>query len=155
MRIHDIAGGAAGVGIGLYVLVQGAKMPPDHIMKIGPSFFPSLVAAVLIGFSALLALQGFLSRKPGGFEPLDFRSFGIWRALIALGAATVYTALLRPVGFLPMTVLFILSLMLLLGARRPLGLALVPLAATAGVWLVFERLLLITLPAGLLGLLGF
>ncbi len=155
MRVHDIAGGAAGVGIGVFVLVQGARMPPDHIMKIGPSFFPSLVAAVLIGFSALLALRGALSRKPGDFERLDFRSFGIWRALLALGAGAVYTALLRPVGFLPMTILFILALMLLLGARKPLTLVLVPLAATAGVWLVFERLLLITLPTGLLALLGF
>lgn len=155
MRIHDIAGGAVGAGIGLYALIQGAKMPPDHIMKIGPSFFPSLVAAVLIGFSALLALQGALSRKPGGFERVDFRSFGIWRALLSLGAAAAYTALLRPVGFLPMTVLFILALMLLLGARGPIGLVLVPLAATAGVWLVFEQVLLITLPVGLLGLLGF
>lgn len=155
MRIHDIAGGAAGIGTGLYVLVQGAKMPPDHIMKIGPSFFPNFVATILIGFSVLLVFQGALSRKPGNFDRLDFRSFGLWRALIALGAGAVYTALLRPVGFLPMTILFILALMLLLGARKPLVLALVPLAATAGVWLVFERLLLISLPTGLLSLLGF
>jgi len=154
MKVHDIVGGLAGIGISSYVLIRGAKMPVDHIMKLGPSFFPSVLAVVLIGFSAALVLQGALSKKPSDFDPIDFRSFGIWRVLLALLAAVAYAVLLKPLGFIPVTILFILSLMLLLGSRRPLDLVLTPLLATLGVWFVFERLLAISLPLGLLSILG-
>lgn len=154
MKAHDITGGLAGIGISAYVLIRGAKMPEDHIMKLGPSFFPNLLAVVMIGFSAVLVLQGLFSKKPSDFDPVDFRSFGIWRALLALLAAVAYAFLLKPLGFIPVTTLFILSLMLLLGSRRPLDLALTPLLAALSVWFVFERLLAISLPVGLLSIFG-
>jgi putative tricarboxylic transport membrane protein len=151
----DIAGGAVGAAIGVYILVEGAKMPPDHIMKLGPSFFPSILAILILGFSAWLIVMGFLSKKEGGFERINFRDSGIWRAILSLAAAMVYAFLLKPIGFIPDTILFVLALMLLLGSRKPLELTLVPILSTAGVWFVFERLLTISLPVGLMSVFGF
>lgn len=154
MRTANIAGGAVGAAIGTWVLIEAAKMPADHIMKIGPSYYPSLLAVALIGLSAALCVQGALGKKGGDFESIDFSSFGVYRALIALASALVYVFLMRPLGFLPATTLFVLALMLLLGSRKPLELILVPPLAALGVWLVFDRLLMITLPAGLLSYAG-
>jgi putative tricarboxylic transport membrane protein len=155
MKAPDIVGGAIGMAIGSYVLIEGAKMPEDHIMKIGPSFFPNVLAIVLIGFSAFLILQGALSRKDGSFDSIDFRAAGVQRALLTLCTALGYAFFLKTVGFLPCTALFILILMLLLGSRKLLELILTPLIATTGVWFVFERLLMISLPAGLMSMIGF
>ncbi len=154
MRKADIAGGAVGAALGTWVLLEGAKMPTDHIMKIGPSYYPSLLAVALIGLSAALCVQGARGKKGGDFEPIDFSSFGIYRALIALAAALVYAFLMPPLGFLPATTLFVLGLMLLLGSRKPLELIIAPPLTALGVWLVFDRLLMITLPAGLLSYAG-
>ena len=154
MKKPDIVAGAIGVAIGSYVLVEGKKMPVDHIMKIGPSFFPSMLAVGLIGFSAFLAIRGAIAKESGDFDRIDFRSFGIWRALLSLLAAVVYSLLLKPLGFIPDTVLLVLGVMLLLGSRRPLDLVLAPLLCTLGVWLVFEQLLMISLPVGILSIFG-
>lgn len=154
MKKPDIVGGAVGVAIGTYVLIEGAKMPPDVVMKIGPNFFPDILAILLIGFSVFLIIQGATSKKDGGFDRIDLRSPGFIRAALSLLVSCVYAFILKPVGFLPGTALFILALMLLLGSRKARDLALVPVLASVAVWLVFEKLLTISLPAGLMSLFG-
>jgi putative tricarboxylic transport membrane protein len=154
MKVPDIAAGAIGAAIGGYVLIQGARMPPDIIMKIGPAFFPSMLAIGLIAFSAYLAIKGALSKESGGYEKIDFRSFGIWRAVISLGISAVYAVLVKPLGFIPTSMLFIAALMLLLGYRKILGIVLVSIGATAGVYLVFSVLLVISLPVGIMSIFG-
>ncbi len=154
MKVPDIAAGSIGAAIGAYVLIQGAKMPVDHIMKIGPSFFPSLLAILLIVFSAYLALKGALSKESGGYERIDFGSFGIWRAIIALALSAAYAFFLKRLGFIPTSILFIAAIMILLGNKKPLVIVLVSIGATAGVYLVFSILLVISLPAGIMSLVG-
>ena len=154
MKVPDIAGGAVGVAIGAYVIIQSAKMPPDHIMKIGPAFFPSILAIGLIVFSVYLAVAGALTKKEGGFERIDFRRFGIWRAVISLGISAVYAVALKPLGFIPASILFIAALMVLLGAKKPLVIVFVSIGATAGVYLVFSILLVISLPVGVMRVFG-
>jgi len=154
MKKPDIVAGAIGAAIGAYVLVEGAKMPPDHIMKIGPAFFPSMLSILLIAFSILLGVSGALSKEEGGFEKIDFRGFGIWRAVISLGISGAYALVLKSLGFIPASILFIAGLMVLLGSRKPLVIALVSLGSTAGVYLVFSTLLAISLPVGIMSVFG-
>ena len=52
MKKADIVGGIIGVLIGLYAIWEGLQMPTDHVMKIGPSFFPIILSAILIAFSS-------------------------------------------------------------------------------------------------------
>ena len=155
MKKPDIVGGAVGVAFGTFILIEGAKMPPDVVMKIGPNFFPDMLAMVLIGFSTILIVKGALSKTDGGFDRIDFRSPGLFRAALSLFLSCVYAFILKPVGFIPGTVLFIFALMFLLGTRKKRDLALTPVLATIAVWLVFERLLTISLPVGLMSLFGF
>jgi putative tricarboxylic transport membrane protein len=72
------------------------------------------------------------------------------RMILSLVAAVVYTLLLKSVGFFVMTILFIFAVMLVLGKRKPLSLVLVPIGTTVGVWFVFEKVLSIGLPPGIL-----
>jgi len=155
MKKPDIVAGAIGTAIGAWILFEGASFPVDLVMKVGPSFYPNLLAGLLILFSVILAVLGGLGRSKGSSEPLNPGSAGFARAALSLAAAVIYTVLLKPVGFFIMTTLFVLALMTLLGNRRPLQLALVPLGTSVGVWLIFQKLLTISLPAGLLAGLPF
>jgi len=57
---------------------------------------------------------------------------------------------LKPLGFIPTAIIFMLAMMLVLGNRKPLALALAPLIVTFGVWAIFEKLLHLNLPQGVL-----
>ena len=151
MKHVDIVSGLVGILIGAYVLIKCQSYPQDVVMKIGPAFFPEILAGGLIAFSALLILQTFLGKVSGEFEKLSLRQRGVQRILLALAVMIVYCAVLKPVGFILATIPFIMIFMFLLGNRRPLQYLWVPIAITMGVYLVFEKLLVLSLPSGLLG----
>jgi putative tricarboxylic transport membrane protein len=146
----DILSGLIGILIGGYVLVTCQSFPQDVVMKIGPAFFPEILAGGLALFSALLILQALLGRSVGEAQKLSLRDKGIQRILLALAGMIVYCALLKPVGFIIATIPFIMCYMFLLGNRKILQYLWVPAAITAGVYLVFEKLLVLSLPTGLL-----
>jgi putative tricarboxylic transport membrane protein len=150
MKTADIIGGSLGIALGGYVLYEGAKMPLDLIMKIGPSYFPDALAIALIIFSAILIIYALLGRAKGEAEAISFRDKGIQRALVSLLIIVVYTALLLPVGYPIMTILLVAGTMVLLGKRDPKQIAYVSLSTTFVVWLIFAKLLMLSMPMGLL-----
>lgn len=150
MKTADLIGGSGGVALGAYVLYEGSQMPPDLIMKIGPSFFPDMLAVGLIAFSLLLLVNALRGRTRGSAEPIRFDDPGIRRALVALVAVIVYAAALVPVGYPVVTPVLVAGLMILLGKRDPRQIALVSIATTVGVWFVFAKMLMLSMPMGLL-----
>lgn len=150
MKTADLIGGGAGIVLGSYVLYEGSKMPADLIMKIGPSFFPNALAVGLIIFSAILIVYALLGRAKGESEKLSFKDQGVQRALVSLLAIVAYTALLTTVGYPIMTILLVGGLMVLLGKRNALEIAGVAVATTFVVWLIFAKLLMLSMPMGVL-----
>jgi hypothetical protein len=150
MKKADLVGGCAGIMLGAYVLYEGSKMPPDHIMKIGPSFFPGMLASGLILFSSILIIYALLGHSKGKAEAISFSSTGIQRALVALLAIIAYAVLLVPLGYPLSTLLLVGGIMRLLGKREPMQLALVSLGTTFCVWLIFAKLLKLSMPLGVL-----
>lgn len=150
MKTADLIGGGAGIVLGSYVLYEGSKMPADLIMKIGPSFFPNALAVGLIIFSAILIVYALLGRAKGESEKLRFKDKGVQRALVSLLAIVAYTALLTTVGYPIMTILLVGGLMVLLGKRNALEIAGVAVATTFVVWLIFAKLLMLSMPMGVL-----
>jgi len=150
MKTADLIGGGAGILLGAYVLYEGSKMPADLIMKIGPSFFPDALAIGLIFFSAILIVYALLGRSKGESQAISFRDQGIQRALVSLVAIVAYTALLLPLGYPIVTVLLVGGIMALLGIRDWRQIVLVAAATTFAVWLIFAKLLMLTMPMGIL-----
>lgn len=150
MKLADIISGIIGILIGIYVLIKCHSYPEDFVMKIGPAFFPEILAAGLILFSALLILQALLGKSIGAAEKISIRQKGTQRVLLALAGMIVYCAVLKPVGFIVATIPLIMFYMFLLGNRKKLQYVWVPVAITLGVYLVFEKVLVLSLPAGLL-----
>ena len=59
MKTADLIGGGSGIALGSYILYEGSKMPADLIMKIGPSYFPNVLAVGLIFFSLILMYRSY------------------------------------------------------------------------------------------------
>ncbi|MCE5264535.1 MAG: tripartite tricarboxylate transporter TctB family protein [Deltaproteobacteria bacterium] len=150
MKLADIISGIIGILIGVYVWIKCQSYPEDFVMKIGPGFFPEFLAGGLILFSAFLIIQALLGKSIGTVEKISIRQKGIQRVLLALAGMIVYCAVLKPVGFIIATIPWIMFYMYLLGNRKKLQYLWVPAAITLAVYLVFEKVLVLSLPAGLL-----
>ena len=117
-----------------------AQLPP--IMQrnpIWPSSFPKLLAIGGV-VTALIVLCGFEKSGTGAapdateinYRRLKEYKFG--QALALLGLMVVYALVLRPVGFLAATFLFLAIGSIILGERRYFVVALVSATAACAVW---------------------
>ncbi len=150
MKVADIVGGIIGILIGLFALWEGAKMPADVVMKIAPSFFPNMLVSLLILFSTVLIVNAVRGRSKGKVEPYRLSDKGVQRGLITLAAGSVFVLVLEPLGFIPTSIIFLTFMMRVMGKRNPLLLGVTPALITAAVWLVFEKVLALSMPAGVL-----
>ena len=150
MKVADIVGGIVGILIGLFAIWEGSKMPTDVVMKIGPSFFPNILGGLLIVFSATLIVNAVRGRSKGKVEPYRLADKGTQRGLITLAAGIVFCAVLDPLGFIPTSIIFLTFMMLVMGKRNPMLIAVTPALVTLAVWLVFEKVLSLSMPAGVL-----
>ena len=150
MKKADIIGGLIGILIGLYAIWEGTKMPEDPVMKIGPNFFPNILAGFLILFSIVLVFNALRGRSKGEIAPLRLSNKGVQRGLITLVAAVFFCILLDPVGFIPTSIVFLVFMMWVMGNRKPLQMTIAPPLITLTIWLIFEKVLNLSMPAGLL-----
>jgi len=76
VKLADIISGIISGLIGVYVLITCSYYPEDLIMKIGPAFFPEILAWGLVVFSVLLILQAIAGKSLGEFEKLSIKRQG-------------------------------------------------------------------------------
>lgn len=115
--------------------------------------FPAALTAALVG---LLAMQGIaLLRRGRAGDPLARRpefSTAASQRLALLVLAVALLAFWRELGGALVILLFTLVAMLVLGERRPLMLASLPLAFSGALTFLFKVVLRVRFPDGLLGL---
>jgi len=142
-----VAVGVAIAGLGVLALLLAGSIPVLHVRgDPGPRAVP-VVSAVVVAAGATGAAAADLRRLPQGER--------ISPASLVVALATVACVLfLSRLGFVVATALFValVSLYLDRPRRHPLAAHLaVAAGAAVGLWLIFGRLLGVTLPAGPLG----
>ena len=75
---------------------------------------------------------------------------GVQRGLITLVSAILFCVVLDPLGFIPTAIIFLAFMMWVMGNRKPAMLAIAPPLVTLTIWLVFEKVLNLSMPAGIL-----
>lgn len=110
--------------------------------ELSPSLFPLLIAMFLLILSLALIREGFHSSAQEDQTALNWRP-----VVVTVLAALAYFLLMPRLGFVLATACFLVGMMVYLGERRPLPLILLPLCFSAGVYLLFARLLHVMLPA--------
>jgi putative tricarboxylic transport membrane protein len=156
LRRGWLATAAAFLALFAGTIYLSLKLPLLDALGPGPGFFPLILA--LLGAALAVALMVDLVRAPQGapeaeqVEPLmpdraaTFRIGGIVVLLLAAFSA------LDPLGYRLTALLFITLLLLVLGIRNYLVIAVVALVLSFGVFHSFYYWLKVPLPIGVLGL---
>lgn len=152
MKRADIIAGSLGIALAVYVLIVTASFPEDQVVRVGPAFFPRMLAIGLLAFSLLLIVSAFFknyTEKRDGSR-LSLKDKGIQRAAIALVATILYCLGFEYFGFFTCSIVYLLFLMFLLKDRKYLQMVLTSVIVTAAVFVIFRTFLNITLPLGTL-----
>lgn len=120
-------------------------LPP--IMRrspIWPSSFPKVlvIGATIMALAILFRLEksnATESQSEISFARLLEYNYG--QAALLLGLMVAYALLLRPLGFLPSTFLFLTVGAYILGERRYLMMSLIAAIASGGIWYLVEQIL--------------
>ncbi len=150
MKRADFIIGCLGMILTLYIWITTASFPEDQVVQVGPAFFPRMLAVGLGLTSLALIIQAIVkvSATEQKKNSLSLSDPGIRRALIALFATVIYCLLLETIGFIPLSIIYLILLMLLLKEKKYIQMCLTSVAVTGVLYAVFNMLLNITLPLG-------
>lgn len=135
--------------LALVGVVESLRLPLGSWHSPAPGLFPLLLSLVLAAMALALVIVTVARRRaaPSGGSA-GARAPGVWWTVVALLA---FYALLEPLGFLPSSFLLLVFLLRAI-ARRGWGLTLgLGAAASLASYAVFDRVLKLPMPAGLLG----
>lgn len=130
----------AGVGLlGLSLIYGWLALQLPERMQTGalpPSFFPMIIAGLLIIFSSTLIYQGLFLTPSGEKTPTPP---GFKKACVFLVVFLIYLLAMGQVGFVYASVPFFAILMVMFGEKRPHVLVLGSFGVTFFLYSVFER----------------
>lgn len=141
----DLIGGGVLLAVGLYAMIVGTKLGLGQISDPQPGFFPFWSGAVIALLSALVVIEA-LRGKCSDAEALGT----IGKPAFMIASLAAYVAVLNLLGYLLATAVLAVLLLWVLGARKWWALALAALLIAGGSYTLFDRLLNVTLPAGIL-----
>ena len=135
-------------------VVLSLQMPLGTFRMAGSGLFP-LCLGIILMLLALLYLANLLLQKDSkghSGEAAGARPGAAGQMLLFFGASALAVLCFNILGY-PLTAFLLMLLLLrILGLRRPVLLAALPLLAAAGSYLLFVQFLKIPLPKGLIGL---
>lgn len=154
----DIAIGAVVAAIGIGVIIYASGLARLNTGAIGAGLFPTVIGIFMVLFGGILLIQGLRGsvQDPAGGQTEAARAAGEnpWRLILngaaVVGVVVAYLLLADAVGFIPLMIILLALLQIVLGARV-LSAVIVAVVATAVLYVVFEQMLLVQLPNGILG----
>jgi putative tricarboxylic transport membrane protein len=139
------------LGIFVAALVTSLDYSLIDALGPGPGFFPFWLSLIGAALTVAMLIETARSRDLATIAILPSRQAALQAGtvLVALAGAA---ALLEPLGFRLTMLIFIVGLLLALGARSPAAILITALAGSFGVFHVFFYWLKVPLPIGALGL---
>jgi len=117
------------------------QLPTSSAVGVSGKFYPNILFTVIAGCGCGLIFQG-LTRTHNSKMP-QFN----WKELLPmLIVLLAYVFLLEYLGFIIMTLVFMVVSMWILGERRAIFLAAVPLVSTFGIYYLFSNVFMISFP---------
>ncbi|MEM0949495.1 MAG: tripartite tricarboxylate transporter TctB family protein [Pseudomonadota bacterium] len=128
-----------------YFTMDDVLPPIMRRSPIWPSSFPKVLAigGILLSLAILVGLEKAPPKKESA-ENINLSRLGeynVGQAIVLLGLMVAYALLLRPLGFLAATFLFLFCGSFILGERRFLLMAIVGLVAAGSVWYLVDAVL--------------
>lgn len=129
-----------------------AEAMPDSDRGIGPGDYPKVICAVLFVLGVIQLASTLISSK--GFPLIDFKTINgryLLRALIMLAFTVLYYKLMRKVGFLITTPIYLFASFMLFGYKKKIIAAVIAIVFSVVVYFLFTKVFLVVLPRGILG----
>lgn len=133
------------LAFGVVYTVASLKLPRAPVGDpMGPIYFP-------LGLGMLTILLGGLmlttTKKDDSTHHEKFQKKNVEMILIVVALGIAYSFFFNKLGFIPSTLLFLAALLFLMnGLKSWIKNILISLLFTVGIWFLFEKVFLITLP---------
>ena len=145
-----ILGGLVAIA-GVFIFLQARTFPNLSGGYPGPGLFPQLLAVLLVLSGLWIAANAAVKRvRPRTLPLSDVPRREKITALLVVLAVVFYVLVADTLGFVPVVLILMIGLMLRTGVSRRWGLT-VGIGVTSAIYVVFERILHIPLPSGMLG----
>ena len=133
--------------LGVAVIVGSVRMPLGTPLDPQPGFFPLLAGIFLSVLSVVHLVLAFLKRK----KSLKMQALGaVWRPAFLIAGLFIYTFILDPLGYVIATIFLSVIILRILESRSWWKLSAISLASSVGTFVLFDRILGVTLPLGVL-----
>ena len=139
------------LGICLLFSYESFQLSLSDTLGPGPGFFPFWLGVLGAVLAVGLLVQLHLNRLDVGAAALEFDRAGVRSVILVVVALAAGSALLEIVGFRVSMFLLLGYLLLILGVRSRLAIAVFAALGSFGVFHVFFHLLRVPLPMGILG----
>lgn len=148
MQFADCVAALLGMGLGAVAIYMTLSFKKFKNVPVGPEVFPRIMAVGLMVCSLVLFLQAMVKKSKKAAPTLSLKDRGIRHVLLGIALMAAFYLLWKPLGFLILSPLVLLGLMLLADYRRWTVMAVVAVLVTVAVWLLFWQVLSIELPVG-------
>jgi len=139
------------LALGLITLWQSYELPFGSLRQLKPGFFPNVFGGLLTGLSVLM-LIGLWRDRPRNTEAAGEREQDEpvhWRGLLSfIGIFALFLAVSYAFGFVIAMFVALAASGFVLGLRG-WRLAVLAIATTAAIWLIFDLWLGVSLPPGI------
>ena len=157
-KYGDIIVGIVYAVLGLALIIAARMLPKSQVMDIGPDFMPTVVGTLILVLSIILLLQAVqeLRKNPDkevGKDESDYK-----RVLLSLILALLYVFLLKPIGFIICTLVYLFCQIYVLAPdshrtkKDMIMYLIIDVVFTLIVYYLFRIGFKIVLPAGILPL---
>jgi len=139
------------IAISIIFLIEARGMQKSA-RGIGSGDYPGIICVVLIVMGVVQAVKVVVLCK--GLPVIDLSRVNVRflvRALIMVIGTYVYYKMLKPVGFLLTTPLYLFGASMLFGYRKKIKAAVISILFSTAVYFLFVKVFLVILPRGILG----
>lgn len=163
-KFGDLIVGICYLALGIALIIGAKALPKSTVMDIGPDFMPIVVGSICIGLSVLLLVQAVSAlrktagqKTEAGSESTESASDYV-RVIESLVLALVYVNVLKPVGFIISTLVYLALQIFVLAPNDKRTMkdivkyVIIDVIFTLVVYFLFRYGFKIVLPAGILKL---
>jgi len=151
-KYADVITGAVGLVIGVIVLIMSIQIGIAEGQAVGADFLPKIVAVLMIILSAILIWNGIKQARVYEDRPQEYKKNYLGVAILIL-AGILYAQLLKPVGFIITSLVFLFLALCLISKKEEtnyLKFALITIVMVLLIYFVFTKGFGIRLPKGIL-----
>ncbi|MCL1992285.1 MAG: tripartite tricarboxylate transporter TctB family protein [Spirochaetes bacterium] len=155
MKKANIVSGLVGMAFSAVVFIRTLGFREFPNIHMGPEAFPRLMAGGLFVCSLILALQALLAKPAAGAQAEESPTLsplnkGMQRLFVGIAIIVLYAVGWQPVGFLVVTPLAMFAIMLLVGFRKYLKMAVFSVLMPLIIFYAFSFFLNVNMPLGIL-----